>query len=139
MKQNNRMKKSKLYYFFNSEKKLSLLDSKDSFKINLSSKSLDVFSIFFLTFFQSKNLIQIFHLKLKNLLNRIEIIVKVPKNIKIIIKSMKIIFKFTFKLIFKKLLIKFIEYNFCVLLKIINNKKKIPTCCFQSRILMKLT
>lgn len=132
MKQNNRTKKLKLYYFFNSEKKLSLLDSKDSFKINLSSKSLDVFSIFFLTFFQSKNLIQIFHLKLKNLLNRIEIIIKVAKNIKIIIKSMKIIFKFTFKLIFKKLLIKFIEYNFCVLLKIINNKKEIPTY-FQSR------
>lgn len=71
-------------------------------------------------------------------MNRIEIIVKVAKNIKIIIKSMKIIFKFAFKLIFKKLLIKFIEYNFCVLLKIINNKKEIPTC-FQSRIFMKLT
>lgn len=54
---------------------------------------------------------------------------------------MKIIFKFTFKLIFKKLFIEFIdymEYNFCLLLEITNNKKKIPTCHFQSRISMKL-
>lgn len=52
---------------------------------------------------------------------------------------MKIIFKFIFKLIFKKLLIKFIKYKLCVLLKIINNKKEIPTCCFQSRISIKLS
>lgn len=52
---------------------------------------------------------------------------------------MKIIFKFIFKLIFKKLLIKFIEYKLCVLLKIINNKKEIPTCCFQFRISIKLS
>lgn len=54
---------------------------------------------------------------------------------------MKIIFKFTFKLIFKKLFIEFIdymEYNFCLLLEITNNKKEIPTCRFQSRISMKL-
>lgn len=52
---------------------------------------------------------------------------------------MKIIFKFIFKLIFKKLLIKFIKYKLCVLLKIINNKKEISTCCFQSRISIKLS